>query len=205
MIVVAPRNPPATLALVGVAAALFVAIRMLDLDSLARALLISEYTQHARPPLPEIRAGEWWRLITPAFLHFGLFHAVFNLLWVWELGRVIESRHGAAALLALSAIVAVVSNLAQFFVAGPLFGGMSGVLYGCFGYVLVQGRFNPAFDARLTPPIIYLLLGWFALGWTRVLEMVGVHIANTAHTAGLLCGIALGLIVLVARRVMRVR
>jgi len=183
-----PSKSPATLALIGISTGVYLAMAHLNLPMLAAPLLISEYS---RPLLPEIRDGQLWRLVTPVFLHFSIFHLVFNMLWTWELGRLIEVRHGAFGLLGLTALTATISNLGQYAVAGPLFGGMSGVIYGYFGYLWMQGRFNPAFGVRLNPPVVYLLLGWLALCWTGVLELFGLRVANIAHTAGFISGIAL--------------
>ncbi|MGR3915042.1 MAG: rhomboid family intramembrane serine protease [Gammaproteobacteria bacterium] len=193
-----PRNARATFALIAAALLVYAAMHLLARDALLRQLLISAYT---RPALPEIRGGQWWRLLTPMFLHFSLFHLVFNLLWVWELGRLIEARHGALALLGISAALGAASNLAQYFAAGPLFGGMSGLLYGYFGYLWIQGRFNPAFGIRLTPQVTVVLLGWFALCWSGVLQLAfNIHVANSAHSGGLLGGIALAFLAIVTAR-----
>jgi len=196
-----PRKPPATLALVGISTGVYLAIAHLNLPMLAAPLLISEYS---RPLLPEIRDGQLWRLVTPIFLHFGIFHIVFNMLWTWELGRLIEARQGALGLLGLSALIGIISNLGQYAVTGPLFGGMSGVIYGYFGYLWMQGVFNPAFGMRLNRPVVYLLLGWLVLCWTGVLQwLFGIQVANTAHTIGLISGIALAFAFIAAARLRR--
>ena len=183
-----PRNPPLTLAIIGVSVAVY-GLMVLGLEYLiVGSLLISEYIP---PSLPEVMAGELWRLITPIFLHFGIFHIVFNMLWTWELGRLIEWRQGPVMLGVLVVSVALVSNLAQYFITGPLFGGMSGVVYGLFGYVWIQGLTNPKFAIRLNPVIVKFMLGWFVICWSGLLEkFFGVAVANTAHTAGLLMGVA---------------
>ncbi len=185
------RKPPATLALIGVSTLVYLAMTYLDQMAVIRPLLISEYADSA---LPEIRAGQWWRLLTPMFLHFGIFHAVFNLLWTWELGRLIEARQGTLALLGLSALIGALSNLGQYYASGPWFGGMSGVVYGYFGYLWIRGLLDPGFGIRLNPPVVYLLLGWFVLCWSGVLELFGLRVANTAHTTGLASGIALAVL-----------
>ena len=162
-------------------------------QALVAPLLISEYI---RPTLPEILSGQVWRLVTPMFLHFSIFHIVFNMMWTWELGRLIEWRNGPVLLLAVTVIISITANLAQYFVSGPLFGGMSGVIYGFFGYVWIQGLTNPQFGIRLNPAIVKLMLGWFVLCWSGLLEIIfGIAVANTAHTAGLASGILVALVV----------
>lgn len=195
------QRPPAILALIGASVLVYLAMSALDRNAVSRPLLISEYAQ---PALPEIRDGQLWRLATPIFLHFSIFHLVFNMLWIWELGRVIEARHGALALLGLTAALGVASNLGQYYASGPWFGGMSGVIYGYFGYLWMQGRFNPAFGVRLRRPIIYLLLGWFALCWSGLLEVLfDLRVANLAHAGGLASGIGLALAYIALQRLVR--
>ncbi len=138
-----------------------------------------------------IMDGDFWRLLTPVFLHFGLAHIVFNMLWLWQLGGPLERRLGSPELLTLIVVVGVLSNLAQyFFKPESLFGGMSGVVYALLGYFWMQGRFNPQFGMALRQPIVVMMLTWFVVCW---LGVVG-NIANMAHTAGLILGVVWGFI-----------
>jgi len=138
-----------------------------------------------------IMDGDFWRLLTPVFLHFGLAHIVFNMLWLWQLGGPLERRLGSPELLTLIVVVGVLSNLAQyFFKPDSLFGGMSGVVYALLGYFWMQGRFNPRFGMALRQPIVIMMLIWFVVCW---LGVVG-NIANMAHTAGLILGVVWGYI-----------
>jgi GlpG protein len=188
---------PVTLGLIGISILVYL-LMMWNQEMIMRSLMISQYY---RPSLPEIRDGEVWRILTPAFLHFGIFHVVFNLMWTWELGRLIESRQGSVLLLILFVISDLVANLAQYLVDGPVFGGMSGVVYALFGYVWIQGLTNPRFGVRLNPPVVYLLLGWFIICWTGILEkLFGLGVANTAHTAGLVAGIGMSFVVSTLQR-----
>jgi GlpG protein len=138
--------------------------------------------------LPEIHQGQVWRLITPIFIHMSLLHLLFNMLALKDLGSLIEARQGSFKLFLLVLVTGVVSNLGQNFVAGPDFGGFSGVLYGLFGYTWMRGKFDPASGLRLIPSNIVMMLGWF------VLCVIGVipRMANGAHGFGLAIGMIWG-------------
>jgi GlpG protein len=132
--------------------------------------------------------GEVWRLVTPIFLHFGLLHILFNMYWLYELGSMIERRIGSILYLLLILAIAVPSNYLQFVATGPAFGGMSGVVFGLFGYAWVRGRTDPACGLYLRPDIAFWMIGWFALCLTPLIP----NIANWAHGVGLAVGGALG-------------
>jgi GlpG protein len=132
--------------------------------------------------------GQVWRLITPIFIHFGVIHILFNMLWLFDLGGVIERMQGSRRLGVLVGITGVVGNMAQFWWSGPDFGGMSGVIYGLLGYVWIQGRINPRAGLILHQQIAIMMLAWFVLCWTGLIGSV----ANMAHTMGLVSGLILG-------------
>src|SRR5262249_52050570 len=68
------------------------------------------------------------------------------------------------------------------------FGGLSGVLYGLFGYAWMKTRFEPQLGIVLPPQTVVLLLGWFVLCLAGVIPNIG----NAAHAAGLVVGILVG-------------
>lgn len=138
-----------------------------------------------------LAGGEYWRLVTPIFLHFSLLHLVFNLLWTWELGRRIELMQPRWLLLCLVLLTGVGSNIGQYWVTGPLFGGLSGVIFGLIGYIWLWDRLNPDRNFGLPPSLMTFMLIWLVLGASGALEAMGFgSIANMAHLVGLLCGLA---------------
>lgn len=148
-------------------------------------LFITSYTNAG---LPEVLQGQLWRLFTPMFIHFDVLHIFFNLLWLRDLGAMIESRQGALRLVLLVLTISLLSNFAQFVVSGPVFGGMSGVVFGLVGYIWMRGRFDPGSGLLLHPWTIGMVLIWGALCLVGVIP----HVANTVHVTGLLVGMAWG-------------
>nr|WP_279537119.1 rhomboid family intramembrane serine protease [Aestuariicella hydrocarbonica] len=141
--------------------------------------------------------GQYWRLFTPVFLHFGLFHILFNGLWIWEFGRRIELGLGSAILSGLIITIGLASNLAQYWWGGAsLFGGLSGVLYGLMGFLWIYNKFRPHPVFALQPGIIGFMIGWMVLGMTGAVDFfMDGSIANAAHFGGLMAGILLALVV----------
>ena len=140
--------------------------------------------------LPEVQQGQVWRLITPIFVHFGILHIAFNMLMLKDLGTLIEVRRGSWAFLGMVIGFGIASNILQYWYKGPDFGGMSGVLYGLFGYAWMRGRWDPASGLSLHQQTVAGLLIWF------VLCVVGVipNVANAEHAGGLIAGMIWGVL-----------
>ena len=99
-------------------------------------------------------------------------HIVFNMYLLREFGSQIESLKGPKFFLTFVLLLALFSNMTQFFVSGPAFGGMSGVNYGLFGYVWIKDRYDPGDGFRIDSTLALWLFGWLALGFVG--ELTGV-------------------------------
>ncbi|MDY7218864.1 rhomboid family intramembrane serine protease [Denitrificimonas sp. JX-1] len=134
--------------------------------------------------------GQWWRLVSPILLHFGLLHLAMNMMWYWEIGRRIEYQQGKIFLLLLTLMAALVSNVSQVVMSGPtLFGGLSGVLYAVLGHCWIYQRINPQASYALPKGVVAMMLIWLLLCLFGVVTALGFgQIANTAHVSGLLVG-----------------
>jgi len=184
---------PLTFAMIVVSVVVFFLSRFAENLEAIKALFISTHFAATRSLSwdglpPEIRHGEVWRLITPIFIHMGILHILFNMLWLRDLGSMVEGRQSSIHLLILTLVIAACSNLAQYFVSGPIFGGMSGVVYGLLGYVWIRGKFDPASGLYLHPYNVVMMLVWFFACLVNIIP----HVANTAHAVGLGIGIAWG-------------
>ena len=151
--------------------------------------------------LVEVKRGQVWRLVTPAFIHFGWLHIIFNMMWLYQLGGQIEMRRGSLRLALLVVAIAGLSNFCQYYVGfsllgglrttpNPMFGGMSGVVFGLLGYSWMKSRYDPASGVFIRPDTVTFMIIWFFL----CLSGIGFfsHVANTAHGVGLIVGIVVG-------------
>jgi GlpG protein len=138
--------------------------------------------------------GQYWRLITPVFLHFGWLHIVFNSLWLWELGSKVERLMGPLNMALLFLVIALVSNASQYIFGGAgIFGGMSGVVYGLLGFSWVAPLLQPHWRIQPAPTLMLFMVGWLVVCMVGLVQVLGFGaIANAAHLGGLLCGAALG-------------
>jgi len=167
-----------------------------DIDSIM-ALFIREFqvlpTEYRWNPnlgLSEVRNGQVWRLVTPIFIHFGVLHILFNMMWLRQLGSAMEHIHGKLFFSLFVIITAAASNFAQYSVKGsPVFGGMSGVVFALFGFVWMKSKFDFMSGYVIDPQSVGLMLIWFVICFTGFMP-----IANTAHSVGLGAGVACGFI-----------
>lgn len=145
---------------------------------------------HFIPLAESLARGEIWRLLTPAFLHFGIFHVLFNSLWMWDLGRRLELFLGKWHFLLFFVITGVAANCVQYLWSGSAnFGGMSGVVYALVGFIAVRQRIAPHPLVAVPPALIGFMLVWLVLCMTGAVDyFISGSVANAAHLGGLLAG-----------------
>ncbi len=167
---------------------LFARLMLTDFEIIDGTVLFSDLAD-------TLANGEYWRLITPMFVHFGWMHIVFNLLWVWEIGRRIELVNGSSVLLLVTLTSSLCADMLQYFLSGPgLFGGMSGVVFGYLGHTLVWDRLVPQKPTGVRSGIYVFMLVFLVAGFSGAIDLLGLgSLANGAHLGGLLGGILTGL------------
>lgn len=155
------------------------------------ALLLTTFPPSAG--LPEVMHGQVWRLVTPIVIHYGVMHLLFNMYMWWTWAQRIETFRGLAFFAPFVLVTAVITNLGEH-VWGLLtapdipraVGGMSGVLYGLFGYAWRRQQIDPHAREIVSQDTVQWMLIWLVLCMTGVMGSV----ANAAHTLGLLTGMA---------------
>ncbi|MDM5331019.1 rhomboid family intramembrane serine protease [Neobacillus sp. CF12] len=92
--------------------------------------------------------GEWWRFITPIFLHIGLMHLAMNTFSLYYLGTAIEKMYGSFRYLVIYLFAGVTGVIASFLFSQSVSAGASGAIYGCFGALLYFGITYPKLFSR---------------------------------------------------------
>ncbi|HSX38179.1 MAG TPA: rhomboid family intramembrane serine protease [Chlamydiales bacterium] len=165
------------------------------------------------PLFSRISQGEIWRLFSPALLHSQFFHILFNMIWLWILGRPIEQRIGIFKTAALTLVSGVGSNTIQYLVSGPFFIGYSGVVMALAGFIWMRERVAPWEGYPLNRTTIFFLA--LFIGIMLVFSLVSFFlqlfasdrfafdIANTAHITGAIIGALVGRFSYFAQKVIK--
>ena len=155
---------------------------------------------------------QWWRFITPMFIHINLPHVLVNMYSLWMVGPYVEKLYGSAKFLVFWVVTGICGVVASYLTVRPALAtssigrflfknldvpsaGASGALFGLVGVLFVFGikfrrelpeGFKRAFGTGMLPIIlINLFIGYVGRGF----------IDNAAHLGGLLSGAALAALV----------
>ncbi|OGN62874.1 MAG: hypothetical protein A3F09_00030 [Chlamydiae bacterium RIFCSPHIGHO2_12_FULL_49_11] len=162
-------------------------------------VLLGEPDVLVRPSFTQIVHGEVWRLFTPVLLHANFLHILFNMLWLFALGRAMEPNMSKMGYIGFSLGGAALSNTCQYLVSGPFFVGYSGVLCAMLGYIWVRLKkapWEPYLINRRSLGFLWFFIFLLTLisGALFVLSLYNVPglrfpFANTAHMTGALYGL----------------
>ena len=158
--------------------------------------------------LASISRGELWRLITPIFIHFSVFHILFNCIMLFQLGGRVENRYGTGWMATLVIVAAMLSNLVQCLVPAAIggsvtfidgqgvlltaLGGMSGVVFAMFGFIWMKSLFDRSSGFFLPSSSVLIIMGFFFFCMLPFSTEIVGNVANWAHGAGLAVGMVTG-------------
>lgn len=162
-------------------------------------------TKGERPPetpwFEKIRQGEVWRIFTPIFLHADVFHLLFNMIWLYVLGKQLEIQLKPVRYLLFIALAAAFTNTAQYLMGGPNFLGFSGVLCAMLTFIW-RRQIDAPWEGYQLQRSTFLFMMIFIFGmlglqmFSFALEVItgstlSTSIANAAHISGALFGLIL--------------
>ena len=141
-----------------------------------------------------IADGEYYRLLTSMFLHYGVLHLALNMWALWVLGRELEARLGPGRFLTLYLLSGLGGGVAAYvFAPEAQAAGASGAIYGLFaGLFVVFRRLNRDTSAIITVLVINLIFSFSVSS-----------ISLEAHLGGLVTGALVGAALAYAPRAIR--
>lgn len=138
---------------------------------------------------PATQDGQWWRLISAMFLHFGIIHLLLNSFALWDVGQLTERMYGAWRFLGVYFVAGLCGNVLSLVIQGnqAISGGASGAIFGLYGALLIflwreRHFLNPQefkwfFGGGLLFSCVIIVLGFLIPG-----------IDNAAHIGGFIAG-----------------
>ena len=145
--------------------------------------------QHGAIYGPLVLRGEWWRIITGAFLHGGLLHIALNMFALFQVGTFLEMLVGSRRMLAVYFISMIGSGIAVvLFSHDAVTVGASGAIFGIFGALVAIGlRLGPRGRGLVQQTLPIVLIN---LAITFTVPIISV----AGHLGGLVCGFLTGLV-----------
>jgi rhomboid protease GluP len=189
-------SAPATYTLVGINCAVYVAMVLNGVSPTNPG--VAELVHWGANFGGYVLAGQWWRLLTAAFVHVGIIHLATNMWCLWNLGLLGEPLLGPAGVVAVYGLTGIAGNLLSTAVHPQIVGaGASGAVFGLAGVLILLLKAKllpvpPEEIRRLRKSVIYFALLNFVIGGTTMVLRTSIQIDNMAHLGGFLCGLALG-------------
>ncbi len=141
---------------------------------------------------PLTAGGEWWRLLTSTFLHFGILHLAFNMWALWVNGVLAERLYGSTRYLTLYLAAGVAGSVTSFlwhpFVNGA---GASGAIFGVLGALFAyflrtdSGVPKSVLKAQRNTAGIFIVVSLLNAAHVRGID-------NAAHLGGVAAGFVMG-------------
>jgi membrane associated rhomboid family serine protease len=146
------------------------------------ALRIGGFTNFLGQEVPGVATGEWWRLVTSGFLHYGLTHLLFNMVSLYFLGSMLEPAIRRSQFLTIYFVSLLAGSFGGILLQGPADqgAGASGAVFGLMGAALILMR------SRGIDPWGSGLPLWLGLNLVFTFSIANISIG--AHLGGLAGG-----------------
>ena len=175
-----PKKPIITYLLIGINTELFLLMYLIGNGSTSVNTLLNFGASY--PKL--IRAGDYYRLISSAFLHIGVVHFLFNNYALYVIGPQLESFFGKTKFIIIYLFSAISGNLLSMIFNNSIGAGASGAIFGLLGSLLYFGyHYRVYLGSVIKSQIIPLILINLFIGFT----LEGID--NAAHIGGLIGGV----------------
>ena len=174
-----PKKPIVTYIIIAINVLIFMLMYVVGKGSYDNQTLVDFGALYA----PFVKLGDYYRLLTCAFIHIGMLHLLFNMYALYIVGAQIESFYGKAKYIFIYLFSALIGSLFSCLFTDGISAGASGAIFGLFGSLLYFGHHYRAYIGNVIhSDIIPILIFNFALGFM----LSGIDIS--AHIGGLIGG-----------------
>lgn len=132
---------------------------------------------------PLIQEGEWWRLITPVFLHSGFMHLGMNMLAMYYIGQDVERFYGKWRYIIIFLLSAIGGTIASYIFTVEVSVGASGAVFGLFGALLYLCQYYKDIISPSYRKNMFILVGF-----NLVFGVIVPGIDLMAHIGGFILG-----------------
>ncbi|MBS1130518.1 MAG: Rhomboid-like protein [Proteobacteria bacterium] len=146
---------------------------------------------------PATQDGEWWRLGSALFLHFGILHLLLNMAALWDVGQWVERMYGTLRFAVIYLTAGLTGNLLSLVAnaGAAVSGGASGAIFGIYGALLSYLWL----ERSSIHPGEFRWLFWAAMGFSGATIIFGLlvpGIDNAAHVGGWIAGVLMGVLLI---------
>jgi rhomboid protease GluP len=198
-------SAPATYLLVGINCAVFLCMLISGGSATGPSMRDPFFDFCANNGGLVLQYGQWWRMFTAIFVHFGWIHLLSNMWCLWNLGLLGEPLLGPLGIAAAYVLTGVAGNLLSIVVhpglpgepGGIVGAGASGAVFGLAGVLIVLLKspllpVPPLELKKLRRSVIYFAVLNFVIGAGTWLANTSLQVDNMAHLGGFLSGLAFG-------------
>jgi rhomboid protease GluP len=147
-----------------------------------------------------IQTGQWWRLLTAGFLHYGILHIAFNSYALFQVGVLVEYVYGSTRFFIIYMVALIAGNLVAYYTTigtEAATAGASGAIMGVFGAMGVLGFKLPHARSALLQSALFPVILTLGNGLRP-----GSNISTAAHVGGLVAGVLVAAVLTPARAAM---
>lgn len=134
--------------------------------------------------------GRWWSMITANYLHGGILHIAFNMLWLSRIGPWVVELYGTSRFWIIYTIAGLTGSIVTTMAGTAFFVGASGAIFGLFGALIYYGRHR---GGTFGSAIFRQMLIWAGIAF--LFGFIGTGIDNWGHFGGFLGGIGVAIII----------
>ncbi|MFL2664600.1 MAG: rhomboid family intramembrane serine protease [Dehalococcoidia bacterium] len=143
---------------------------------------------------PHIISGEFWRLLTPVFLHADIFHLVTNLFGILVFGSIVEKKLGTINFIVIYIFSGIFGNILSFYFSPFIGVGSSGSVFGILACLVLYFYMNKNKFGNIGKQYLISIVSIIII--SLIFGFISTGIDNAAHLGGMIGGFVISLVLI---------